>query len=64
MSVSFTYRAKTPLGKIIEGSIRGESEGDVSAQLKREGLLPLEVEAEDEEDQDDGIGRATCRERV
>lgn len=55
MSVAFTYRAKTPLGKIVEGSIRGESEGDVSAQLRREGLLPLEVHAEDDEEEDEGI---------
>lgn len=55
MSVAFTYRAKTPLGKIVEGSIHGESEGDVSAQLQRDGLLPLEVHAEDDEEEDEGI---------
>ncbi len=50
MSVAFTYRAKSPLGKIIEGSIQGESEAEVVARLKRDGLLPLEVQAEEEEE--------------
>jgi type IV pilus assembly protein PilC len=44
--MAFAYRARDPLGKIIEGTLAAASAADVTQELRREGLTVIEVQEE------------------
>lgn len=41
---NFSYRARNLSGKIVDGSIRADTQADVLAMLERDGLVPVEIE--------------------
>ncbi len=46
MPISFLYKARDPLGQIIEGTLEAETEDEAMQRLRREGFTPLLVEEE------------------